>query len=396
MKKLILYTGLTLALLISFFTVSHIVKAQSCGNEADCKKLISEYEQKLVGIRDQKNTLSSQIEFADTQIYLTTLRIQDTERKISQTADEVESLKGRIVTLNSSLDYLSKLLLEKIVESYKRREPPFLAVFIDPDNASTMINRLKYAKVAEENDRKLAFQVQQAKLNFEQQKDLREDKQVELAKLSTALEGQKIALNGQKAQKQKLLTDTQSDEFTYQRLLAQAQAQLSGFRSFVQTSGASSVIGANSLGNGSDGNYYSQRDERWANRTIGNSSENILNVGCLISSVAMTLKKNGVGTDPSAIASNANYFWLNTAYMNLRWNMNPWPNGLNSYSLSISQIDDELNNNRYVIVGVNGCTHFVVLTKKDGNDYIMHDPIYGPDLKFSSHYSGFCSAETFK
>ena len=175
MKKLILYTGLTLAFLIFFLKVSHIVKAQSCGNEADCKKLISEYEQKLVGIRDQKNTLSSQIEFADTQIYLTTLRIQDTERKISQTADEVESLKGRIVTLNSSLDYLSKLLLEKIVESYKRREPPFLAVFIDPDNASTMINRLKYAKVAEENDRKLAFQVQQAKLNFEQQKDLRED-----------------------------------------------------------------------------------------------------------------------------------------------------------------------------------------------------------------------------
>lgn len=392
MKRLL--TFLTLAFTLLIVGVA-ITKAQSCGNEADCKKLIAEYEQKLVGIRDQKNTLSSQIEFADTQIYLTTLRIQDTERKITQTADEIESLKGRIVTLNSSLDYLSKLLLEKIVESYKRREPPFLSVFIDPDNASTMINRLKYAKVAEENDRKLAFQVQQAKLNFEQQKDLRVDKQVELAKLSTALEGQKIALNGQKAQKQKLLTDTQSDEFTYQRLLAQAQAQLSGFRSFVQTSGASSVIGANSLGSGSDGNYYSQRDERWASRTMGYSSENVLNVGCLITSTAMVAKKYGDGSTPGDLAADANRFYGNTAYVTL-----PWKSvGGRSYT-PVYNIDQELQNGNYVIVGVGGCgsggSHFVVLTKKDGDTYIMHDPIYGPDKKFSDYYSNICSSATFK
>lgn len=111
-----------------FFTV---VRAQSCSNESDCKRLIQEYEQKLVGIREQKDTLSSQIDFADTQIYITSLRIQDTERKITQTADEIENLKGRIATLNSSLDYLTKLLLEKIVESYKRREAPFFSIFID-------------------------------------------------------------------------------------------------------------------------------------------------------------------------------------------------------------------------------------------------------------------------
>lgn len=392
MKRLLIFLTLALVLLISGVAVS---KAQSCSNEADCKKLITEYEQKLVGIRDQKNTLSSQIEFADTQIYLTTLRIQDTERKITQTADEVESLKGRIVTLNSSLDYLSKLLLVKIVESYKRREPPLLSVFIDPDNASTMINRLKYAKVAEENDRKLAFQVQQAKLNFEQQKDLREDKQVELAKLSTALEGQKIALNSQKTQKQKLLTDTQSDEFTYQRLLAQAQAQLSGFRSFVQTSGASSVIGANSLGNGSDGNYYSQRDERWANRTMGYSSENVLNVGCLITSTAMVAKKYGDSSTPGDLASDANRFYGNTAYVTL-----PWRSVSGRSYTPVNNIDQELQNGNYVIVGVGGCgsggSHFVVLTKKDGDSYIMHDPIYGPDKKFSDYYSNICSSATFK
>ena len=239
MKRILTTIIFTLLIAISSGVFSH---AQSCGNEEDCKKLISEYEQKLVGIRDQKNTLSSQIEFADTQVYLTTLRIQDTERKIAQAADEIDNLKGRIITLDSSLDYISKLLLEKIVEGYKRREAPLFSIFIDPDNASTMINRLKYAKVAEESDRKLAFQVQQAKLNFEQQKDLREDKKKELAILEVNLESQKSALDEQKAQKERLLTITKNDERVYQNLLAQTQAEFAAIQGIVSGAGTESKM----------------------------------------------------------------------------------------------------------------------------------------------------------
>jgi len=127
-----------------------------------------------------------------------------------------------------------------------------------------------------------------------------------------------------------------------------------------------------------------------------------LNVGCLLTSVAMILKKNGVDTNPSTIASNANYFELSTANMKYRWGLNPWQNGLNSYRISTSQVDEELNNGHYVIAGINygGCgsysDHFVVLTKKEGNEYKMHDPLWGPDINFSSHYSTICWAEVFK
>jgi hypothetical protein len=72
--------------------------------------------------------------------------------------------------------------------------------------------------------------------------------------------------------------------------------------------------------------------------------------------------------------------------------------------VSVGNIDEELNNGNYVIVGIaySSCTgksggdHYLVLTKKDGNDYLMHDPIYGPDIKFSSHYSIICSSATYK
>lgn len=230
MRRILAFLTLTFLLLATGVAIS---KAQSCSgiSKEECNKLINETEQKLASTRDQKQTLASQIKFMDTQIYLTELRIQDAERKIEQTANEIENLKGRIVTLNSSLDHISKLLLEKIIEGYKRREVPLFSIFIDPDTASTMFNRLKYAKVAEENDRKLAFQVQQAKLNFEQQKNLREEKQKELAELEAALENQKSALDAQKGQKQELLITTQNDEAKFQLLLAHLRADATSINS---------------------------------------------------------------------------------------------------------------------------------------------------------------------
>lgn len=237
MKRFILYLLLLLSISITLFFVVQKVMGQSCGNEDECKKLILEYEQKLSGLREQKNTLSSQIQFADTQIYLTTLRIQDTEQKVKRTADEIENLGGKIQTLNSSLNYISKLLVEKIAEGYKRRDIPIFSFFIDPDTASTMINRLKYAKTAEESDRRLAFQVQQAKLNFEEQKNLREEKKAELEQLTTALEQQKTALDSQKVQKQRLLADTQNDEQVYQNLLARARAEYAAIQGIISGAG---------------------------------------------------------------------------------------------------------------------------------------------------------------
>ncbi|HLL60603.1 MAG TPA: hypothetical protein VK338_02710, partial [Candidatus Nitrosocosmicus sp.] len=72
MKKIIIITILVVASFI--FPVSRTY-AQSCGTKDDCQQLISQYEQKLSSIREQKNTLSSQINFMDTQIYLTGLKI---------------------------------------------------------------------------------------------------------------------------------------------------------------------------------------------------------------------------------------------------------------------------------------------------------------------------------
>jgi len=383
-KKIIIF-------IVLFFLVIFSVRAQ---DKSDLEKQISEYQTKLQQLKQQKNTLSSQIEYMDTQIYLTALQINQTEQQIISTGKEIDLLGSRIEGLDQSLDYLSKQLIQRIVIGYKKKPLSLFSLLLDNKNAYDFINQVKYLKTAQNNTQKLLYTVQETKTNAEEQKKLREEKKIELDKLNETLTYQKRSLDNQKVQKQKLLNDTQNDETTYQRLLSQAQAQLAGFKSFVSTAGAG-VISANQFGSGSDGAYYSQRDERWASKTIGYSSENILNVGCLLTSVAMIAKHNGDNVDPGNIASDPSRFYGNTAYMSL-----PWKGVAGKSYYGGINIDQELANGNYVIVGVGSCgsggSHFVVLTKKDGEDYIMNDPIYGPDLKFSSHYSNICSNGTFK
>lgn len=404
MKKIFRNTFLLLTLL--FFASLVKVQAIECElgidlsgrSQQELNEYINKCSERLRSLSQQRNTLSSQIQYMDTQIYLTTLQIQDTEQKIVSTQDEIEILGSRIEGLDDSLDYISRLMLNKIVQGYKQRQVSLFGLLFDSGNVDDLLTKIKYVKTARDNNQRLLVQVQETKSNFEEQKSLREEKKVELDALTSTLNAQEQSLQEQKSQKQKLLADTQSSESTYQRLIAQAQAQLAGFKSFVSSAGAG-IISANQFGNGSDGSYYSQRDARWANQTIGYSSENILNVGCLLTSVAMVGKKYGSNVTPSDIANDTSRFFGSTAYMRLPWT-GVAGRSYSSIGTDDSSITQELNNGNYVIVGVGGCasggSHFVVLTKKDGDDYIMHDPIYGPDIKFSTHYGNICTAATFK
>ncbi|MFH1827233.1 MAG: hypothetical protein ABH812_02230 [bacterium] len=235
----------TLIFLCIFFIFDKKTQGQqTCQglNSEECKVVIQDAENSLNEITAQKNTLSSQIEFMDTQVYLTTLRIQDTQNQIAKTESEIETLGGRIEGLNSSLDYLTKLLFDKIKESYKRRDISFFNVLLDSDSASTLVNQLKYAQIAQENDRRVAFQLQQAKQNFEDQKDLREKKKTELDKLKASLAVQNASLQSQRASKQRLLNVTQNDEKNYQLLLSRLRSEYAAIQGIIAGEGTETQI----------------------------------------------------------------------------------------------------------------------------------------------------------
>ncbi len=372
----------------SFELVSAAKAEESSSNSAvlEVQNKIKEYEEKLSKIRTEKNTLSSQISYMNTQIRLTTLRIQSTSEEISRTEDEIKLLDERIGNLDKYIDVLSRLLLVRIVEGYKKKPGTIFSLLLNTDHASELMKEIKYIQVVQENNQMLLIQVQRSKLNFEEQKDIRQKKQEKLKRLQVILEKEKVELKRQKEAKENLLRVTHNSELVYQRLLEAARKQLAGFKSFVKRRGGG-VIGANAFGSGKDGWYYSQRDERWAYTKIGNSNEVILNVGCLITDVAMVLKSKGVNWTPADVALNSSYFFSNTAYLNRGISL---PNGLVLRDVSTSKIQEYLKQKEPVIVGIyagNYGTHFVTLKGMDGDDYIMNDPYYGPDKNFSKFYS---------
>ena len=224
------------ALIISVLLIVLIKPAFAavCNNTQDCQDKIKEYEEKLNQARQEKTSLSSQIKLINTKVDLAQARLTKTESEIVLIKDEIEELGGKIARLNESLDHLSAVLLQKIVEGYKQRNVSFFEIMLLPQ-ASTLANQMKYIHVAQENDRVLALRTQQVKVNFSEQKDLREEKKQELEELERQLEVQKQELNSQITQKQTLLEQTKSDEKRYQELLGQALAEFQAINRAIET-----------------------------------------------------------------------------------------------------------------------------------------------------------------
>ena len=205
--------------------------------KSDLENKIQEYETKLNQLKSEKDTLSSQIEYMKTQEYITTLKIEETEEKIAKAEKEIKVLGTRISSLDSSLDQLSKSLIERITASYKNRKASLVDIIIDSTNASMLTNRLKYYQIARAQNQKALMQVMGAKTNFEEQKDLRERKIEELDTLKLSLDVQQDSLIAQQAAKANLLTITQSDENTYQQLLSQAKAEYAAIKGIISGAG---------------------------------------------------------------------------------------------------------------------------------------------------------------
>ncbi len=360
---------------------------------------INKYEKKLSELQSKEDTLSGEIEYMTSQINLTELRIQNSTAKISQKnkdidklSNDITDLSGRILKIQENIDLQQKALNARLRERYKSGENSPIIIVFGSDTINQIVKKSEYLRISELQDKKLLAEMDKTKKAYSYQRGLYEDKKVDEIKLKNDLVREKANLDVYKGQlvdqqqeKQELLNITNNDEAKYQKLLEDARSQLASFQGFTSSAGGG-VIGSNGFGKGKKGWYYSQRDSRWANVRIGSSSEVVLDVGCLVTSVAMVYKSQGKDVTPETIAKRKNYFLTNTAYMIVP---DDFSSSWGSYSGLASQIDANLKKGIPVIVGLKAGpygTHFVVLSSKDGSDYIMYDPWYGPDLKLTSHY----------
>jgi len=206
----------------------------------DIQEKIEEYEKKISDLRGKANTLQNEIDYMDSQIALTQFKIQNsianitkTEDRIEELSDGIESLGIRIDKLVKSIEYQEMILGSRMRERYKDRGNSMLMLLFGSDTLNSLVKKTEYLRALEENDNKLIDQMAETRKNFEQQKDIFQNKKAEQEELKNKLQVEKANLDkykndleSQKYFKNQLLEETQNNEEKYQKMLQEAQREL--------------------------------------------------------------------------------------------------------------------------------------------------------------------------
>ncbi len=253
LKKIIyfLVSLLILVLVVFYPRISLAITTEEClqkvGREGlslddlkQCDEILNDLLEKATA---EKRTLETEISRFNTAIAITTNKIYATIKEIEKLEKQIASLGGKIYRLDISLDQLSEVLIERIGETYKKGKIDPLVLFFSSEDFSQFIRRYKYLRVMQLHDRKLMVQMETARTNYEDQKTLKEETQAELELAKKKLESEKVLLNQQKADRERLLEITQNNEKRYQDLLAATRAEIEAIQQIIAGKGDETEVG---------------------------------------------------------------------------------------------------------------------------------------------------------
>lgn len=400
MKKIIIAFLCLLAPLTFHLAPAHAIS---------CDDPIPSSESELIAYRDdcaakasqksgQAKTLASAVDQLNTQIKLAQAKIATTTLQLEKLDVEIKDLNGRIESIDFSLDDITKMFIERVRTTYMRRNTYEASIIAQSSGLSDMLRGIEYAKKLRDHDRTLLIALEKSRLDVSAQKETKEIKQKEVEALRRKLDIERAALNAQVASKNQLLTETKNDEKRYQSLRQEAANRVAQLANYVSSRGGASLLSGTTRCD-DWGCYYNQRDSQWGNQLIGGSNMTMANVGCLVTSAAMIASHYGKNITPKDIASSSAPFEYDTADMRFTWldsvggaKVTRSPIGC-SGSGCLSIIDSELGAGRPVIARITAAnvagTHFIVITKKEGDNYIMKDPYEsdGNNVSFTSKHS---------
>lgn len=208
----------------------------------DLNKKIGELQGKITDLQNQGKTLASQIGVMDNQINLTQLRIQSTQKELNDLEKYIATASKKIDKLDISLKDITKVLLNRIIVTYEIGPIEPIQLFLSSNTANDFLNKSNYLKIVQEHDKKLLFETQQAKNDYENQKDIFETKKKRVVALKNQLEEYTAQLAVDKKNKQSLLDVTKNDEKRYQQLLANVRSEYQSIQGIVSGNGIEKEI----------------------------------------------------------------------------------------------------------------------------------------------------------
>ncbi len=192
---------------------------------SDTDKRIEELKAKVAELQGTANTLTKEITIRNNQIAMISLRIESMRSAISKLTAEADQLAGEIDRIETLLTRRTELVLKRIPESYMRSSASQFGMIFFSRDFNDFIAKVEYISLVQKQDTHLMLQLKATQNNFEERKNLREEKKIEKQTLQTQLEAESLELERTQKEKQHLLDQTRSSEAVYQQLLSQALAE---------------------------------------------------------------------------------------------------------------------------------------------------------------------------
>lgn len=197
----------------------------------DLEQEISTYQKQLNVLGTQKQTLQSAIKTIDVSRQQTSTQIRVTENKIATSNLKLRELSGEI----SEKEYLIELDRRALAQAIRDIDGSDDATLIEQLFASGTIadaweavdSKAMVGDALRENAESLAV----VKTELTEKKSEEDATKNQLSSQSKELNNQKHALDVNKAEKDKLLTQTKNQESTYQDLIAKKRAEQKAFES---------------------------------------------------------------------------------------------------------------------------------------------------------------------
>ncbi len=348
---------------------------------------IAQYEQEIKQAGADKKTLQTAINTLDLQRAQVEAEAALTQTQIVSTQTQIQQLDGQISDIKQAIASYQVSLAEDLRNVQQM------------DDQSQVVDMLLAGSLTgawQSYDQNLqiedAVQVQTQKLQAQEavlasSETSYQQQQSQLATENISLTSQQQALNTTVTSKNRLLAETNNKESTYQKLLAQAQAQLQSFSKFTEGAGGDGLLSGQTSCD-AWGCYYNQRDSAWGGQPLDGTAYTMASDGCLVTAMAMVLTHYGYkSVTPATINANPNNF---AAYYPAYLLNTITVDGATASRVS-SEIDATLAGGDPVIVGLTayGGGHYVVLTSGSNGNYIMRDPYVpgGDNISFTSHYS---------
>ena len=216
---------------------------------------ISTVEKKINELKNTRSNLQTYINQLDRQVNSLAAQISDLEEKIEQKKTEIEEKQQELLEAEAEAEEQYGLMKKRIQYMYEQGSQSFLELLLESESLADMMNRADYAMQMSEYDRQMMNELRKIREAIAEYKAALEAEKEEQEKLLSELEDQKAAVNKAISAKTQEIAAYQSqidsasgEQSEYQKQLAQQEKLLDQIEAQIAAAAA-----ANAAENDGDG-----------------------------------------------------------------------------------------------------------------------------------------------